>query len=258
MLKRPLAAFAGVAILASPLAALPDDTRGFQQRDWRWERQPYGQVETPTAQVELPKAELPKADSTKAVEPASNPSNPASKPASNATGKHMGHGSADTALALAKASLAKLGIHNPTREQLNAALHGGTITTKSGERVKLPGVLKLRASGMGWGQVAHKLGLKVGDVKGHHKHARHHDRDDDDDRHHHHRKHSKHDKHDKHDHKHAKHHKHDHKYVKHHHHRPEFHRAKFERPERVERPEKVERPHRPERPERPERHRHRH
>ena len=222
MLKRPLAAFAGVAILASPLQALPEDTRGFHQRDWRWERQPYGQIENPTAQVELPKA-----DPAKTVEPA------ASKPPSNAAGNNMGHGSADTAVALAKASLAKLGIHNPTREQLNAALHGGTITTKSGERVKLPGVLKLRASGMGWGQVAHKLGLKVGDVK-------------------------RHDKHDSHDHKHAKHHEHHQKHVKHHHHRPEFHRTKFERPERAERPEKVERPQRPERPERPERHRHRH
>ena len=248
MLKRPtLAAFAGVAILASPLQALANDERGFHQRDWRWERQPYGQVENPPAQMELPRA-----DTAKAVEPAVQP---AGKPAGNATGNNMGHGSADTALALAKASLAKLGIHNPTREQLNAALHGGTITTKSGERVKLPGVLKLRASGMGWGQVAHKLGLKVGEVKGHHKHARHHDRDDDDDRHHHHRKHSKHDKH---DHKHAKHREHSHKHVKHHHHRPEFHRTKFERPERAQRPEKVERPHRPERPERPERHRHRH
>jgi hypothetical protein len=158
----------------------------------------------------------------------------------------MGYGNVDLALGLAKASLAEHGIHKPTPEQIKAALNGGTVTTKSGQRVTLPGVLKLRASGMGWGQVAHKLGVKVGDVKGH-GHAR--GKHDDDDRHHH-RKHAKHE------------HKPDWKHhgksdVKHHHDRPQFHRAKFERPERAHRPEKVERPHRPERPERPERHHHR-
>jgi hypothetical protein len=177
----------------------------------------------------------------------------------------MGYGNVDLALGLAKASLAEHGIHNPTPEQIKAALNGGTVTTKSGQRVNLPGVLKLRASGMGWGQVAHKLGVKVGDVKGHgharrdhddkhhHKHANHHDRDDDDDRHHH-RKHAKHEH--KHDWKHDnKHHDRDHgdrqehkrEHVKNHHQRPELHRAKFERPERFHRLEKIERPHRPER-----------
>ena len=130
----------------------------------------------------------------------------------------MGYGNVDLALGLAKASLAEHGIHNPTPEQIRAALNGGTVTTKSGQRVTLPGVLKLRASGMGWGQIAHKVGVKVGDVKGH-GHAN--------------RK---------------------HEHVKLHHDRPEFHRAKFERPERPQRPEKIERPQRPERPERPERH----
>ena len=133
-----------------------------------------------------------------------------------ATGE-MGTGEVDHALALAKASLAKLGIHNPTPDQIKAALNGGSVTTKSGQRVMLPGVLKLRASGMGWGEIAHQLGFKLGDLK----HA---------------------DK--KPDHKHARA-KDDHK--------PEhFQRAKFERPHR---PEKFERPQRPERPEKPERHR---
>jgi len=136
-----------------------------------------------------------------------------------ATGK-MGWGNVDHALALAKASLAEQGIRNPTPEQIKAALNGGTITTKSGQRVTMPGVLKLRASGMGWGQIAHKLGFKLGDLKRADKH---------------------------HEHKHA-HGKHDGK--------PEFHRASFERPhkpEKVERPEKFERPQRPERPEKPHR-----
>jgi hypothetical protein len=65
---------------------------------------------------------------------------------------------------LAKASLADQGIHNPTPEQIKAALNGGTITTKSGEQVKLDGVLKMRASGMGWGEIAHKLGFKLGEL----------------------------------------------------------------------------------------------
>ena len=70
------------------------------------------------------------------------------------------------------------------------------------------------------GQIAHKLGVKVGDVKGHgHAHKKH-----------------------EHKHEHVKHNKHEH--VKHHHDRPEFHRAKFERPERPTRPEKIERPQR--------------
>jgi hypothetical protein len=138
-----------------------------------------------------------------------------------ATGK-MGWGNVEHALALAKSSLADHGIHNPSPEQIKAALNGGSITTKSGRHVVLPGVLKLRASGMGWGQIAHKLDVKLGDVK-------HGDR--------------------KHDHKRI-YHKPEHKNHadRKHHGRPDFHHAKFERPE------KFERPHRPEKFERPERH----
>jgi hypothetical protein len=135
----------------------------------------------------------------------------------------MGWGNVDHALALAKASLADQGIHNPTPEQIKATLNGGTITTKSGEQVKLDGVLKMRASGMGWGEIAHKLGFKLGELKRHvandHKPDRSHDW-----------KHAR-DKHERGDWKRD--------------HRPEFHLAKFERPEK---------PGRPERPERPERH----
>jgi hypothetical protein len=144
-----------------------------------------------------------------------------------ATGK-MGWGNVDHALALAKASLAEEGIRNPTPEQIKAALNGGTITTKSGQRVTMPGVLKLRASGMGWGQIAHKLGFKLGDLKHADKHHGH-----------------------KHAHKHDG--KHEHADWKHHG-KPEFQRTSFERPhkpEKVERPEKFERPQRPERPEKP-------
>lgn len=147
-----------------------------------------------------------------------------------ATGK-MGWGSVDNALALAKASLAEQGIRNPTPEQIKAALNGGTITTKSGQRVTMPGVLKLRASGMGWGKIAHQLGFKLGDLKRADKH--HHDK----------HAHKKHDwKHERADWKRDG--------------KPDFQRASFDRPhkpEKGERPEKFERPQRPERPEKPNR-----
>ena len=252
MLKHSaLAAFAAAA-LALPLQALPYGD------SWRWERHDDRQSHGPEKRLVEKYDRFAGSDrnarelveglrNDTEIELSTGSRKTSFKPATNP----MGYGNVDIALSLAKASLAEHGIHKPTPEQIKAALNGGTITTKSGQRVTLPGVLKLRASGMGWGQVAHKLGVKVGDVKGHghahkkhddkhhHKHARHHNGDHDDGRHHH-RKHAKHEhKHEKHDWK------HDHKHVKHHDHRPEFHRAKFERP------------HRPERPERPDKHHHR-
>jgi hypothetical protein len=79
----------------------------------------------------------------------------------------MGYGNVDIALGLAKATLAEQGIRRPTPEQIKAALNGGTVTSKSGERVALPGVLKLRASGMGWGKIAQQYDLKLGEVMRH-------------------------------------------------------------------------------------------
>ncbi|MFN0317287.1 MAG: hypothetical protein ACKVQA_19875, partial [Burkholderiales bacterium] len=46
--------------------------------------------------------------------------------------KGMGNGNVDLALAMARASLAKIGIDNPTPSQLEAALVGGIVTTASG------------------------------------------------------------------------------------------------------------------------------
>ena len=80
------------------------------------------------------------------------------------TGK-MGYGNVDHALALAEASLRQQGITNPTPAQLEAALMGGTITLASGKTVELKGVLQMRASGMGWGQIANSMGFKLGDIK---------------------------------------------------------------------------------------------
>ena len=79
------------------------------------------------------------------------------------TGK-MGYGNVYTSLALAKQQLAASGITNPTAAQIEAALMGGTVTASNGQTTTLTGVLELRAQGMGWGQIAHQYGYKLGPV----------------------------------------------------------------------------------------------
>jgi hypothetical protein len=83
----------------------------------------------------------------------------------------MGFGNVYISLALAKQQLSTLGITQPTPQQLQAALTGGTITQTTGTGVtatttstNLPGVLTMRSQGMGWGQIAQKLGTKLGPV----------------------------------------------------------------------------------------------
>jgi hypothetical protein len=127
--------------------------------------------------------------------------------------KHMGHGNVDIALSLAKATLAERGIHRPTPEQIKR------------ER---DGILKQRASGMGWGKIAQAHGLKLGEVMRNKHHRADHKRPEhkDFDR--------------KHDREHA-----DRKQD-----RNDFHKVRFERRERHERPERHERHERPERYER--------
>lgn len=65
------------------------------------------------------------------------------------TGK-MGYGNVDNALALAETSLQQKKISNPTPAQLEAS-----VTE----------VLKLRADGMGWGQIAKRYDTTMGAVK---------------------------------------------------------------------------------------------
>lgn len=77
---------------------------------------------------------------------------------------NMGYGNVYTSLALAKQQLAALGITNPTPQQIEAALTGGTVTAAGGQATALTGVLQLRAQGMGWGQIAQSLGFKLGPV----------------------------------------------------------------------------------------------
>jgi hypothetical protein len=82
------------------------------------------------------------------------------------TGK-MGFGNAYISLALAKQQLTQLGVTQPTPQQLQAALTGGTITTGSGPTAtttNLQGVLTMRSQKMGWGQIAQKSGFKLGPV----------------------------------------------------------------------------------------------
>jgi hypothetical protein len=85
--------------------------------------------------------------------------------------KPMGWGNVRHALALAQYSLAQAGITNPTPAQLAAALNGGTVTTSAGKPVELRGVLTMRASGMGWGNIARAEGTTMGNVNHGLKHA---------------------------------------------------------------------------------------
>lgn len=82
------------------------------------------------------------------------------------TGK-MGFGNVYISLALAKQQLSQMGITQPTPEQLQAALTGGTISTGTGAAAtstNLQGILTMRGEHMGWGQIAQKLGFKLGPV----------------------------------------------------------------------------------------------
>lgn len=93
---------------------------------------------------------------------------------------HMGHGNVYISLALAKQQLSSFGISQPTPQQLQAALTGGaiTLTTGSGTTAttttnNLQGILTLRSQNMGWGQIAQKLGYKLGPVMSGMKSANH-------------------------------------------------------------------------------------
>jgi hypothetical protein len=78
--------------------------------------------------------------------------------------KPMGWGNVSHALALAAYSLHQAGIEQPTAAQLQAALDGGAVTDANGKSITLPGVLKQRASGMGWGKIAQSYGTTMGAV----------------------------------------------------------------------------------------------
>jgi len=79
----------------------------------------------------------------------------------------MGYGNIKIALSLAKTQLAQQGITQPTPEQLQTALNGGQLVTAGGtgtQMTTMQGVLQMRADGMGWGQIANSMGIKLGTV----------------------------------------------------------------------------------------------
>ena len=69
-------------------------------------------------------------------------------------------------LALARIQLAQLGFDRPTPAQIKAALAGGGVATRvSGQATTpylLPGVLQLRAGGIGWAKIADTMGVTLG------------------------------------------------------------------------------------------------
>ena len=73
----------------------------------------------------------------------------------------MGYGNITRTLDLASKQLAAAGITNPTSQDLAAALNGGTVKTAQGSTT-FEGILKLRAEGMGWGKIAHTIGVHPG------------------------------------------------------------------------------------------------
>ena len=81
---------------------------------------------------------------------------------------NMGWGNVKIALALAQDRLTRLGITNPTAEQLQAALNGGSVSVTNANgtttTTTLRGVLQMRVDGMGWGEIAQAGGTKVGPV----------------------------------------------------------------------------------------------
>jgi hypothetical protein len=80
----------------------------------------------------------------------------------NSPTKPMGYGNITRSLDLAQRQLAAQGISNPTPSQLQAAMMGGTIKNADGTITTYQGVLQMRASGMGWGQIAHSIGVHPG------------------------------------------------------------------------------------------------
>lgn len=73
----------------------------------------------------------------------------------------MGNGNVFISMSLAQQRLTAAGITQPTAQQIQAAMVGGPLVP-GGHPVD--GVLQMRARGMGWGQIAHSLGVKLGHV----------------------------------------------------------------------------------------------
>lgn len=93
--------------------------------------------------------------------PPSTPGAPINTVTFTSPTRPMGYGNIKIALSLAKTQLASQGITQPTPEQLQGALMGSPTGTST---VTQQGILQMRASGMGWGQIANSMGVKLGTV----------------------------------------------------------------------------------------------
>jgi hypothetical protein len=78
------------------------------------------------------------------------------------TGK-MGFGNVKISLALAQESLRQQNVMQPTSEQLHTALVGGQMVPGD-PTTTTNGILQMRAEGMGWGQIAQKYDVKLGQL----------------------------------------------------------------------------------------------
>lgn len=80
--------------------------------------------------------------------------------------RSLDYGDVRISLALARVQLAQLGIDRPTPAQIKAVLAGGGVATRvSGQATTpylLPGVLQLRAGGIGWAKIADSMGVTLG------------------------------------------------------------------------------------------------
>lgn len=78
----------------------------------------------------------------------------------------MDYGNVAISLALAREQLAQLGVIQPTPAQITAVLAGGGVASRvSGQATApflLPGVLQMRAGGMGWAKIADTMGVRLG------------------------------------------------------------------------------------------------
>jgi hypothetical protein len=77
----------------------------------------------------------------------------------------MGNGNVTRAMDLAQRNLAAAGFTDPTPAQIKIAMMGGDIVRTSGgttTTTSFQGVLQLRSEGMGWGKIAHTIGVHPG------------------------------------------------------------------------------------------------
>lgn len=95
--------------------------------------------------------------------PSATPGAPPSTVTFTSPTRPMGYGNIRIALSLARTQLASQGITQPTPEQLQGALMGSS-TGSAGSTTTSQGILQMRASGMGWGQIANSMGVKLGTV----------------------------------------------------------------------------------------------